>query len=165
MREFRLAFDWAEKILARNVAWISVADAKVGPTLTMCTAMLGVLVALVRGAAAWSGPTLVVAAVTAAMLGTALIALALAAFPRIDARGEPSLILFEHVSRLPRDEYVRRLREVSDEDLYLDAARLIHGSSRIAHAKHQCVRLAMALVFASVPPWLLTIALLYGAPH
>jgi hypothetical protein len=46
MREFRLAFDWAEKILARNVAWISVADAKVGPTLTMSTAMLGVLVAL-----------------------------------------------------------------------------------------------------------------------
>lgn len=162
MREFRLAFDWAEKILARNVAWISVADAKVGPTLTMCTAMLGVLVALVRGAAAWSGPTLVVAVVTAAMLGTALIALALAAFPRIDARGEPSLILFEHVSRMPRDDYVRQLREASDEDLYRDAARLIHGSSRIAHAKHQCVRLAMALVFASVPPWLLTIALLYG---
>lgn len=162
MREFRLAFDWAEKILARNVAWISVADAKVGPTLTMSTAMLGVLVALVQGAAGWSGTTLLVAGVTAAMLGTALIALALAAFPRIDARGEPSLILFEHVSRMPRDDYVRQLREASDEDLYRDAARLIHGSSRIAHAKHQCVRLAMALVFASVPPWLLTIALLYG---
>jgi len=161
MPNYRSALELSEKILDRNVAWISAADSKVAPNLAVSTAMLGTLAALAPKTTAWTVLSAVCASLAALLLVGALVSLVLVVLPRLQGP-KGSLIFFEGISGMERETYIDALVRATDEELFRDAASQCHRNAEIAQAKYRFVRMAMILLFFSVAPWLGAIGLLYA---
>lgn len=161
MNSFNDKLDLLDRILTKNLAWISSADTKGTLLFAVDSAMLGVLAAIVPSVNRWS---------IAAAIFTTLASLALAAsvcfivagmFPRI-AGPRNSLVFFGGIASHDEDQYVRKILDGVTEDLLADFARQCHRNAEIAKAKYDLVRKAVVCMFLALPFWLSSIWLLYS---
>jgi hypothetical protein len=155
--------DLVEKTLARIMAMVAAADAKVPPILAIDTAMLGVLAALVPSASQWAASHAAIAAVAGLLLLGSVGCLAASMFPRLSGP-KSSLIYFAGIVSLERDAYVSALLGATPDKLLEDLARQCHRNAEIANDKFRLIRWAMIFLFVGIVPWLVSVALLYGAP-
>jgi hypothetical protein len=152
----KVTIDTLEKILNRNLAWISAADAKVAHTLAISTAMLGTLAAFFASAVHLSWIPIASLCASVLLLLLCVLFLGMAIFPR--TRGPVnSVIFFEAIAGMPKARYFRIIAELTDDDLYHDFAEQAHRNAEIATAKYKSIRCAMACLLASIPLWLISI--------
>ena len=152
----------AETNLARIHTQITTADGKGSIVFALCTAMLGVLAALVSSVTPCRGLGLWASAVSAVALFLALLAVAASAFPRTRA-GRPSLSYFGSISTMTTDEFLRACDAVDETQFRADLLIQCHRNAEIATAKFQWLRRAMIFLFVSAVPWLVAVAALTAA--
>lgn len=154
--------DMAERILARNLVWISAADSKATLIFTIDAAMLAVVAALVPGATTWRVIPAVVASLASLAIMGSVGCLAAALFPRLDGP-KNSIVFFGTAINLGETEFITRIREGITEKLVTDVATQAYRNAEIAAAKFRHVKHAQVLLFGAAIPWLVAVALLYAA--
>jgi len=154
--------DLAKHILSLNLGWIASADAKIGPIFAIETALLGAIAALAPSVSGWTAPQVIATTVAAGLLLTSLVCLAAAVFPRL-AGPKGSAFFFGGIVAMECDKYVKHLVETPLSHLVEDLACQCHRNAEIAQQKYAWIRRSMILLFLSLLPWLVTIALLYTA--
>ena len=145
-----------ERMLSRNLGWVSSADSKVAPILAMSTAMLGTLAAFFATKTNLGGIQLVLLAVSTLLLLASIVFLGTAVFPRTRGPAD-SVVFFGAIAGLPKDRYIRKLASLTEEEFHRDLAVQCHRNAQIAAAKYKAVRRAMACLLAGILPWLLTL--------
>jgi|SRR6267142_1870086 len=150
-----------DRILSRNLDWISAADSKVAPILAIDTAMLGVLAALVPSAESWRALPAVLAAISALLLCGSVVSLIAATFPRLSGP-KASMVFFGGISSFEREQYVAQLLGAHSADVTRDIAQQCHRNAEIAATKYWCVKWAMILLFGALPFWVAAVSLLYS---
>lgn len=155
-----LQLDVAERLLARNLAWIAAADAKVPPIFAIDSAMLGVLAALIPAREGWSISAAIATFVAFLFLCPSIVSLALATFPRLTGP-KGSLVFFGTATMLESREFVQKVREGVTPTLVEDVARQAYRNAEIAGEKYKHVKRAQLLMFGGAIPWLVAVALLY----
>ena len=153
--------DLVDRILSRNLSWISAADSKVAPILAIDTAMLGVLAALVPSAESWRALPAVLAGISALLLCGSVVSLVAATFPRLSGP-KASMIFFGGISSFEREQYVTQLLGAQSADLAKDIAQQCHRNAEIAATKYWCLKSAMMLLFGALPFWVAAVSLLYA---
>lgn len=162
MADDKALLDLLDRILGRNLGWIATADSKVAPILAVDTAMLGVLAALVPRPSGWTFLQVAATSLAVALLLASVVCLVLAVFPRTEGpRG--SRVYFGSIAKMEREAYVTSILSGVTQELLQDFTRQCHRNAEIADAKFSYVRRAMLLVFFSIIPWLVAVALLYSA--
>lgn len=156
----RLTF--LESSLARNLAWVAVADNKVPAIFAIDMAMLGAWCALAPKVDGWTVQTVVFSALALIPLLGSVIALALVAFPRLDGP-KGSAIFFGGIVNHPEAVFLKKMAAGISEDILEDLALQTYRNAEIARDKFAHVRWAMICLFSSVPFWLTSVALLYAA--
>jgi hypothetical protein len=152
----------ADRLLARNLAWIAAADGKVPAVFGIDAAMLGVLSALLPAATHWTVIAAIAAGIAATLLILSIILLAQATFPRLTGP-KGSLIFFGTAVAMSDAEFVVRVREGITENLIIDTAKQAHRNAEIAMDKYRHIKHAQLALFVGTAPWLLAIGLLYLA--
>lgn len=156
----RLAF--LESSLARNLAWVAVADSKLAPIFAIDMAMLGAWCALAPKVDGWDVLTVVFSALALIPLLLSVGALAFVAFPRLDGP-KGSAIFFGGIVNHSLEEFLKKMASGVSEETLEDLARQTYRNAEIAKDKFAHVRWAMIFLFLSVPTWLISVALLYAA--
>ena len=154
--------DLVDRILSRNLSWVAAADTKIAPVLAIDTAMLGVLAALAPVGFQWTAVQAGVAAVAGVLLLASLGCLASAVFPRLDGP-KSSPVFFGGIAQYDRDAYVESVSCGESDELIKDFGRQCHRNAEIALTKFWFIRWSMVLLFASIVPWLVSVALLYSS--
>ena len=151
--------DRQEKILARLGEWVRAADTRFPPLAAMNTAMMGIFAALAPGVSKWTPELISSGSIAASLLGTSLVFLALAVFPR--TKGPPhSIIYFEGIRSRTSESYHATINELTETNYLADLIEQSHRNAEIAHVKFRYVRLAMIAWFSSIVPWSSTLYLL-----
>lgn len=134
--------------LDKQLDWIAAADAKVGVTVAIDTAMLAGL------AAAWTeaGPVhscaqMAVSTFSAAFTVLSLAAAALTFKSRIKGP-QKSLFFFGRISEQSAATYCQELHNATEQSVLDDLALQIHRNAEIARDKHWWARLSTQLGFA-----------------
>jgi hypothetical protein len=149
-----------EKNLARNLAWISAADARVAPLFAINTAMLGVVAALLPRPAMWEKLPLVVAVLAVICLGASLVCIFLTTIPRTTGP-KGSLLFFGGITQKDAEQYHQAMKEQKDDDYLKDLAHQVHRNAEIATDKFKWIGRAMRWTLIGSLPWLATTFLLY----
>lgn len=150
-----------EKILDRQLVWISRADSRISLILPLATAMLGALVALTPKPSEWTILPAILATISVILILLAIIFSALACFPRTDGP-KSSNIFFNGIADREAEQYKKAIDELS-EDYYLeDLSRQCHRNAQIAKTKTGWIQKALASLLISVVPWVVTLHLLYN---
>jgi pycsar effector protein len=152
-----------EKILDRQLAWITSANTRVSVALSLSTAMLTALAAVfpekiadlsTLATAAW--------ALAALSLGRCVLMCTFVVFPRL--RGpKQSAIYFARIAEGTPDQYAAAMQSLELGAYLSDLTAQIHVNASIADLKFRFVQRSMKALFASLAPWLLAILLLSGA--
>ena len=150
-----------DRILTRNLAWISSADSKIAPILAINTAMLAVIVALIPVSTGWSIATAIFSAITVILLFGSIICLVSASFPRLKGP-KGSYLFFGGIAEHDPESYVNTLMNGITDDLLKDYARQCHRNGQIAQSKFYFIKWAMILLYSSVLPFLIDVLLLYN---
>jgi hypothetical protein len=151
-----------EKILDRQLAWISRADTRISLVLPLATAMLGSLAALAPKPTNWEILPAILASISAILIVLAMIFSSLACFPRV-AGPKSSNIFFNGIAGRETGQYKKIMCEISEDDYLDDICRQCHRNAQIAKAKFEWIQKALASLLISVIPWILTVYLLYKA--
>lgn len=162
MADDQTRLDLLDRILGRNLQWVSAADSKVAPILALDTGMLGVIAALFPKPSAWSAAQVAATSIATALLLTSMIAVASAVFPRLEGP-KGSKVFFGGVAQTDRDVYVTSILAGITSDLLQDFAKQCHRNAEIAETKFHYIRWAMILLFCSIVPWLIAVGLLYNS--
>jgi hypothetical protein len=150
-----------ERLLDRQLSWVTAANERIGTPMALATGMLGVLAALSPGRACqWTCAPGAFAAASAAGLLYSLVCCSLAVFPRTKAPHD-SMVYFGGIAARDRSALVESLLERSDKDHLQDLAQQVHVNAQIAATKFRWVQRAMLALLLSVPPWLVALLLLY----
>lgn len=150
-----------DKALARNLRWITTADAKIPPVFAIDTAMLGVLAALLPLTCQWTIVVVIVSFIAAVFLIVSIVFLAVASFPRLKGP-KGSIVYFGGAITIDETDYIKRLSSGVTTELIEDVARQAYRNAEIATAKYKAVRLAMIFMFVGMPFWLIAIVFLYS---
>ncbi len=162
MADDETRLDLLDRILGRNLQWVAAADSKVAPILALDTGMLGVIAALFPKPSAWSAVQVAATAIAAALLLTSMIAVASAVFPRLEGP-KGSRVFFGGIAQADPDAYVASMLAGITPELLQDFAKQCHRNAEIAETKFRYIRWAMILLFCSIVPWLITVAVLYNS--
>lgn len=157
----RVAF--LEATLTRQLHWIDVADSKVTFGFAVNTTMLGVLAAMTPASSAgWSTVPAICASFAIAFELAALLFLSFASFPRtLGPKG--SLLFFGGITQRNPDQYKQAVQSLSVKAYTNDLSEQCHRNAEIAAKKFSWVQRALTCVYLSVPPWGLSLWLLYDA--
>lgn len=158
--ESRLNF--LDTSLARNLAWVAAADGKVPSVFAIDIAMLGVLCALAPKVSQWTIYTAVLSSFAALALLGSILFLTLVAFPRLKGP-KGSVIFFGGIVQHSETSFIKMIVNEPSEEILEDLARQVYRNAEIANDKFTHARWAMIFMFASVPFWLASVALLYAA--
>jgi hypothetical protein len=151
-----------EKILDRQLAWISRADARMSLVLPLATAMLGALAALAPAPANWEILPAILSSISAILIVLAIIFSSLACFPRTEGP-KSSNIFFNGIAGHEAGQYRNIMCEISEDEYIDDKCRQCHRNAQIAKSKFEWIQKALASLFLSVIPWIITVYLLYKA--
>lgn len=154
--------NFLESSLARNLAWVAAADSKVPSIFAIDMGMLGIWCALAPKMNEWPVFTAVLSAFTVLTLLASILSLALVAFPRLDGP-KGSAVFFGGIVQHSEEVFLKKMRGGVSEEIFDDLARQTYRNAEIAKGKFAHVRWAIICMFASVPFWLASIALLYAA--
>ena len=145
------------------------ADAKAAAVLTVVGLMLtvvarfsGTLADAVHGA----GPLRAVTVVTLGGFGLCALGAVVQAFRTISPRfpkAPPSLAFFQEIAKLPRDEYVRRVIELTPEQAVEHMLTYNHTLCTIVVEKYRQLRLAIVWFRVAFACWIVLGAALVGA--
>ncbi|MGE5339764.1 MAG: Pycsar system effector family protein [Gemmatimonadota bacterium] len=145
-----------EMNLSRLVTTGAIADARGGFIMSINVAMLGSLAASVagssllsKGIAAW---LLFLAAGGFSLVSMGSVVFG--AFPRVRAKGPPSLAFFHSISHMSIDDYFRRLRASSRTDYARDLADNCHQVATIVSIKFKYARIGIAMLVLAAGPWI-----------
>lgn len=123
-------------LLDKQLGWIASAEAKIGFTVAIDTAILTGLAAAWTQAGASHGDMQIVASTLCAIFtGCSLVATALASKSRVTGPGA-SLVFFGRVSELPAQTYCQVLSTATEQVVLDDLALQIHRNAEIARDKH-----------------------------
>jgi hypothetical protein len=153
--------DLLDRILSKNLSWVSAADSKISPLLAIDTAMLGVLAALIPRANQWLATSAIFAAISAILLIASLICLICANFPRLKGP-KGSLIYFGGISEYEPDVYAKTILSGITDDLLKDYAYQCHRNAEIAKSKFHFIKWATVLLYSALPVFLVAITILYN---
>lgn len=162
MAELKDQIDLAERILARNLAWVAAADSKVQAVFGIDAAMLGILATLTPLPQQWSVACGCTAVVAGLLLLASVACLGLATFPRLEGPND-SIVYFGTASNIGSKNFIERVQTGFTMAFALDVATQAHRNAQIASVKYRFVKGALVLVFCALPPWLLSVWLLYSA--
>ena len=154
-------FDLLDRILNRNLQWISAADSKITPVLAIDTAMLSVLAALVPRASKWHALSASMTAICTLLLIVSIICLFLANFPRTQGP-KGSMIFFGGISEYDSQVYVEKITCGVSPELLKDLASQCYRNAEIANQKYIFVSWSIILLFLSLPFFLPAVSLLYN---
>jgi hypothetical protein len=161
MKDEQTRLDLVDRLLARNLAWVAAADAKVPAVFAIDAAMLGTLVALLPSSGRWQVWTAIVSAFAGSGLLASVVCLALVSFPRLKGP-KGSLVYFGGAITMSENDYLEAVCDGPTAEIVTDLARQAYRNAEIAAAKYSHVRTGMLLLFGSMLPWLVSVALLYG---
>ena len=147
----------AQWVLERQLAWITLADAKVGAVVTISLAMLGGLGAAFSANPTRSQWTILFSTVAAILLVASLICAACTLKPRLD--GPPqSLLFFGRVAEFTNTfDYVMQFKDATPDGLLEDWTQQIHRNAQIAFKKHHWTLKAMIWSFIAAIFWVIAI--------
>ena len=160
MQDDQAQLDLLDRILGRNLAWITAADAKVTPLLAINTTMLGVLATLAPQANSWTIYSSIATFLAVLALFGSIISLILATFPRLNGP-KSSILFFGGISSYEEDHYLEKVLQGINPEIHKDFARQCYRNAEIAKEKYRFIKYAMIFSFTSVPAWVVAIALLY----
>lgn len=162
MNDIQIKLEVADKALTRNLGWIRAADAKVPSIFAISTAMLGVLAALLPPVhSQWTVVVAIISFLAAAALIVSIVCLACASFPRLKGP-KGSIVYFGGAITRAESDYIKCLSAGVTVELIEDIARQAYRNAEIAAEKFKAVKWAMILLFASIPLWLVSVAMLYS---
>lgn len=151
-----------EKILSLNISWIKSADSKIPAFIAINTAMLGVIASILPKATEWSILLAIITCFTSILLLGSLVCLIISSFPRLDGP-KGSYIYFGGITEIDKEKYITTLIAGVTPDLLKDIATQCYRNAEIAKIKFNYIRWATILIYVTIPFFLLTISLLYGA--
>jgi len=160
MNENQSKLDVVDKALARNLDWIVAADAKIPPVFAITVAMLGVLVAMLPSANRWTPCVAILAFLAGVALLLSIACLAVASFPRLKGP-KGSIVYFGAIITKTEDDYIKEISMGPTSELIEDIARQAYRNAEIAAAKYAAIKWAIALMFGSIPFWVIAVGLLY----
>lgn len=160
MTEMLNKLDLLDRILAKNLAWISSADTKGTLLFAIDSAMLAVMAALVPPANLWNICSATFGILALIALGTSLIFIVIAAFPRLNGPRN-SLIYFGGIASHDENQYVEKIMNGVTEELLSDLARQCHRNAEIAKTKYEMIKRAVIGTFLALPVWLVSVWLMY----
>jgi hypothetical protein len=146
--------------LDRQLEWIRTADTKVPPLFAINTAMLGVLMALMKGIDIWNIFQGIASAVALLLLGACIICLCLAMFPRTSGHNG-SNIYFGGISSQSEEKYIKAVIELDADSYWKDLLSQTYRNAEIVTQKYSSIKLAFILLFFALPAWLLAVYALY----
>jgi len=152
--------DLLDRILTKNLTWISSADTKGTLLFAVDSGMLAVMAALIPPTNLWSIGAAVFAALALIGLGASVLFIVAATFPRLDGP-RSSLVYFGGIASHDEDQYVRKILDGVTEELLTDFARQCHRNADIAKTKYDMVRKAVVCTFLALPAWLIGVWLMY----
>jgi pycsar effector protein len=152
-----------QRTLDRMLQWITAADGKVEPILTIDTVMLGVLSALAADRKDPASLAFVAAGLAVLALLASLGMMAAAAFPRMRGPSR-SLGYFGGITARTEAEYVDEMERAAEPEYRRDLMVQIYRNAQIASTKYRCVQLSMAFLFIAVIPWICAVYLFFAGP-
>lgn len=153
--------DYLEKELSRLLQWIQVVDSRLGFILTISTAMLGTLSVLAPKMNGWTSLSAVVFSFAVFFLLLSIIFSSVAAFPRTSGP-KGSLIFFSGIESRELSQYSAAVNEMSENSYIDDLISQCHVNAQISEKKYNWVRRALASLFISSVPWIVSLFLLYS---
>ncbi|HPG21836.1 MAG TPA: DUF5706 domain-containing protein [Amaricoccus sp.] len=139
-----------EENLGRQIEAIRASDVKITLLVPTCTAMIGVVAALLRGADLGALPTAYVLLSTLPIV-TAYAFMAMSVIPRLRGRRSDSLVFFGGIAALDAAEFRARALALTPEAYLADLAEQCHAAAGIARTKYRHGRHAY-LAFSSPCP-------------
>jgi Family of unknown function (DUF5706) len=149
-----------ERVLDVQITWINAADSKASPMLTLDTAMLAVLAALVPPPDKWNIQAAIFTVLASIPLLSSLLCLALAAIPRTKGPKQ-SLIFFGGIVSRDESQFVEAWRNISSEIYTDDLLKQSYKTGEIAAQKYAWLSWAAKAYFLSIVPWLVAVYALY----
>ncbi|TNC78247.1 hypothetical protein FHI69_02835 [Janthinobacterium lividum] len=146
----------AQWVFERQLAWIAAAEVKIGVIVALDTGMLGALGAAFSAEKVHSAWAIVWLIGASFCLGSALICCAIALLPRVNGPVS-SLLFFGTISKIASDDYIRKFKNATTNELLDDWCCQIHRNSEIAVAKFLYVRKSILFSFLSIGPWFIAI--------
>jgi len=144
----RMKVDTFHRIYASNQQLIDLSDRKVA-------ALLLINAILISLSAVWNlreysvlMKVIILVAIILAAVSTIMYLLAI--IPRISKRAAESILHYKGVLRLSRDEYISKMKEMSEEDLTKDYLDTIYSLSSIQMRKNRYLRLGSQFLIASI---------------
>lgn len=160
MNKELISTEQAFRVLDKNTSWVAAADAKVPPLLAIGTAMLGALAASLPKAKDITTAVLLATCTAGALIALSIVCLSMVVIPRL--RGPTgSLIYFGGIASFTREQYLKRMKVLSQEDLLREILIQCHRNAEIASRKHLLARLALTFLLSSIAPWTLAMLLIY----
>ncbi len=147
-------------ILALQLEWVRTADSKVPPIFAINLAMLGIVIALIKGLSSWTISQAVITSLCLIPLICSIVFLALSMFPRLKGP-KGSNIYFGGITKKQEEKFIDDIINISDEDHKKDILSQAYRNAEIAEDKYRYLKLAFIATFISVPFWLFSIYLLY----
>lgn len=152
--------DLLDRILTKNLAWISGADTKGTLLFAVDSAMLAVMAALVPSMNLWRISSAIFSVLALICLGISVLYIIAASFPRLDGPRN-SLIYFGGIAAHDEEQYVKKIMDGVTDELLVDFARQCHRNAEIAKIKYDMVRKAIVCTFLALPTWLASVWLMY----
>lgn len=154
--------DVLEGTLTRQQEMIRAADSRISPLLAIDTGLLGSAAALAPAWSDWPSYAIVVGLLTGVLLLLSLIFLCLVTFPRTQAPKD-SLVYFDTIQAQSKEQYMEKLKTLSEAEYVSDLAYQSHRNAEIAAVKFRHLRESMLALLLAVPCWIVLIYLLYQA--
>lgn len=152
--------DVLESELTRLLEWVRAAESRLAFVLPLSTAMLGALAVFVPSNFVWSVFLAIVSFVAALFLVLSIIFAAIASFPRTTGP-EGSLIYFGGIDDLGLERFSSAIASLTRDEYVNDLITQCHRNAQIAQRKYVWVQRAMACLFISSSPWLISLFFLY----
>ncbi len=154
--------DYLEKTMDRLILWIRLAEMRIPPIIAIDTTLIGLLATRFASVAVWTLPLLLCAILTSLLLGSSLLFLAFASFPRFNAAdGQGTLLWFGGIAALKTEQFIERVANMSSEEYFADLLQIIFVNSKIAKKKYFWIRYAWIAMFCSLLPWAVTVFYLF----
>lgn len=151
-----------EKTLDRLFLWIRLAEMRIPPIIAIDTTLLGLLVTRFPTVHNWSLPLLLSSLTAGLLLGTSLLLLALASFPRVSrSQDRGPLLWFGGIARMERDAFETAVEAMTEADFNADLIHVIHINSQIVRKKYFWIRHAWITMFCSLLPWCIAMYFLF----
>jgi len=161
MNDDHAKLDLLDRILTKNIAWISGADTKGTLLFAVDSAMLAVLAALVPPVRDWTIPAAIVSSLATIALASSVVMIVVSMFPRLHGPRN-SLVYFGGIASHDVEQYVQKVLHGVTADLLADFARQCHRNAEIANDKYRHIKWAVIGAVLALPAWLFAVWFLYG---